>query len=369
MEQLNINIEGKRIRVLIGSSITDEILQLINKNHKDHKVAVITDSKLEKLCEPLLNSLNSLKPLLISVPPGEKSKSRENKAKIEDQLLDNKFGRDSVIIALGGGVIGDLAGYVASTLNRGVPLIHVPTTLLAMVDSTIDRKTGINTSHGKNLIGTIYQPDAIISDLDFLKTLLEKEFKNGLAEIVKIAATSDPKLLNYIEKNVRNIENRDTNTLLHIIKRSVQLKIDVIEKDTTETGLRQILNFGHTISHALETNSKYEGMHGHFVSLGISVETKISKLTGNLKDNDANRIISLLETLKLPTKIKEKIELNRISELMLADKKTRNQKPRFVILKEIGKVKTAGKVYSFEVDKAIVYKAIGLSKNDWNNSC
>ena len=363
MEQLNINIKGEGIKVLIGSSITDEILQIVNKNHKGHKVAVITDSKLEKLCQPLLNSLNSLKPLLISVLPGEKSKSRETKAKIEDQILDNKFGRDSVIIALGGGVIGDLAGYVASTLNRGVPLIHVPTTLLAMVDSSIGGKTGVNTKHGKNLIGTIYQPDAIISDLDFLKTLLEKEFKNGLAEIVKIAATSDPKLLSYIEKHVKNIENRDTNTLLHIIKRAVQLKIDVIEKDTEETGLRQILNFGHTIGHALEVGSKYEGMHGHFVSQGIIVETRIAQLMGILNETDVHRIKSLLKTLNLPTKIEKNITLEKIYGHMVSDKKTRNQKPRFVLLENIGKIKH-GRGYSFEVKENVIEKAIGLCKDD-----
>jgi 3-dehydroquinate synthase len=364
MERIGIEIKNKNEEypILIGNSIAPLMIGFIKKNHKNKRIVVLTDDNVKNITKSILNALKPMTPYVISVPAGEQSKTRETKQKIEDKLLEKKYGRDTIIIALGGGVIGDLAGFIASTYDRGIPIIHIPTTLLAMVDSSIGGKTGVDTKYGKNLIGTIYQPDAVFTDLDLLDTLPEEEFLNGLAEIIKIATTSDKALFSFIEKNIKNILTKEKKALLRIIKRSVELKKDVVEKDVNESGLRQILNFGHTIGHALEASSNYTGKHGHYVSLGIVIESKIAVLSGNLKDNESQRIISLLDSIGLPTKIKENIDLNKISQFMEADKKTRNQKPRFVILKEIGKIKTENNNFSFEVNKNIIKKSIETSK-------
>jgi 3-dehydroquinate synthase len=362
MEKITVKIECKEeYPILIGNSISSLIAGAIKKNHKNKKIVVITDDNVKNICKTSI--LKALKPdCLISIPAGEQSKTRKTKEKIEDELLKKKYSRDTLIIALGGGVIGDLAGFVASTYNRGISLIHIPTTLLAMVDSSIGGKTGIDTKHGKNLIGTIYQPDAVFADLELLNSLPKEEFLNGLAEIVKIAIISDKALFSFIEKNNKKILGKEKNALLHIIKKSIELKKDVVEKDEKESGLRQILNFGHTIGHALEADSNYKGKHGHYVSIGMAVESKIAVETKNLKQNENKKIISLLKKLNLPTQVDDNININKIIEIMKSDKKTRDQKPRFIILKEIGKVKTENDYFSFEVDENIIKKSIEASK-------
>ena len=364
MEKINVKIKEKsrEYPIIIGSSIVDLIKKFITEEHKDKKIVIITDDKIKELCEPVLISLRAINPYLISVPAGEQSKTRETKQKIEDMLLENKYSRDTIIIAFGGGVIGDLAGFVASTYCRGIPYIQVPTTLLAMVDSSIGGKTAVDTKYGKNLIGTFSQPDAVFADLDFLNSLPEEEFLNGLAEAIKIAITSDKELFSFIEKNSKNILAKEKDVLLHLIKSTVELKNNIVEKDEKESGLRQTLNFGHTFGHAYETYSSFKTKHGLCVSLGIAVETKIAVLDNSLKNSERERIITLLKDLNLPTKIKGTADTNRIINLMEADKKTRNHKPRFVILKEIGKIKTENNNFSFEVNENIIKSSIKASK-------
>lgn len=363
MEKIEVRIKEheKSYEVLVGSSISKLIADFIRKMHKNSKVVVVTDDNLKKLCQKtVLSALNSFNPLLISIPAGETSKSREMKEKTEDQLLEKRYGKDTVIIAFGGGVIGDLVGFVASTFDRGVPLIHVPTTLLAMVDSSIGGKTAVNTRDGKNLIGITYQPDAVFADLDFLDTLSNEEFVNGMAEIIKIAAASDSSLFEFIEKNDKKILGRDKAALLHIIKRSIKLKKDIVEKDEKESGLRQTLNFGHTIGHALENYHNYKKKHGHCISIGLVVESKIANLMGKLGNNETKMIEALLNKFNLPTTVEKGIDIDKIMEIMKIDKKARNQKPRFIVLEKIGKIKSEKNNFSFEVDKSIVRKAVEL---------
>ena len=365
MEQIIVEIErkNKEYSIFIGNSILSRIEDFITSSHKNKRVVLITDDNVKKLYgTKILEIIKPSSPYLISIPARESSKSRETKQKIEDMLLEKKYGRDTIIIAFGGGVIGDLAGFVASTYCRGVPYIQVPTTLLAMVDSSIGGKTGVDTKYGKNLIGTTYQPDGVFTDLDFLNSLPKEEFLNGLVEIIKIAATSDKELFGFIENNISSILEKEKNSLTHIIKRSIELKKNVVEKDEKESGLRQILNFGHTFGHAFEAYSDYKAKHGHCISLGIVVESKIAVLTGNLKGKGKKRIASLLEAFGLPTKINGDSDADKIMEIMIADKKTLIQKPRFVILMRIGKVKTDKVNFSFEVDEGIIKKAIEMSK-------
>lgn len=363
--KIRIKENSKEYGIFVGYSIIDKIIDFVAINHNNKRVVVISDKTVKKLYgNKISQKIAVLNPSIIYVTAGEQSKSRSIKEQIENFLFQNKFGRDTLIIALGGGVIGDLVGFVASTFNRGVPLIQMPTTLLAMVDSSIGGKAAINTEHGKNLIGTMYHPDAVFVDLDFLETLPEEEFLNGLAEIIKISIIKDTKLFNFLKNNHKKILQRDKETLMHIIKRSIGLKKHVVEKDPEESGLRQILNFGHTFGHALETYHKYKIKHGYAVTQGIIVESKISELTGNLNGESRREIIRLLGLFKFPLTVNLDVAADEILELMAADKKTRNLKPRFVLIKRIGEVKSVKNNFSFAVNEQIIKKSIEICKND-----
>lgn len=364
MKKINIKVQKtEKYPILIGNGAIKEIAPFLIKHHRNKKLALITDKEVEKHCgEQITKHLNELKPHKIVLESGEQTKSRKIKAEIENNLLKNNFGKDSIIIAFGGGVIGDLAGYVASTFNRGIPYIQVPTTLLAMVDSSVGGKTGINNQFGKNLVGTIYQPNAVFTDINYLKTLPQGEFLNGLAEIIKIASVLDVNLFSYIEDNKEKILHRDDVALIKIINKSIKLKQDVVSKDAFETGLRQILNFGHTIGHAIEKESDFKIKHGYSVSIGMVVESTIAMLQDQLKEKTQKRIIRLLNDINLPTKIKQTTSNKNLIKTMETDKKAKNNKPHFVILKSIGKVLEKNKQFSFEVPIQIINLALNKNK-------
>jgi 3-dehydroquinate synthase len=361
MEKIKVEIEPKNeeYEILIGESLAPSLIDIVKNKFHDHKIVVITEDSVKTKCSSFLNALSSLSPLVISIPPGEKSKSREKKDEIEKTMFESKLGKDTLVISLGGGVICDLAGFVASTFNRGIPIIHVPTTLLAMCDASIGGKTGINNSFGKNLIGTIYQPEAIIISLDILDTLPEVEFKNGLAEIIKIACVLDKELFIFLEKNIQKIKNRDKDTTEYIIKRAIELKKEIVEKDIHENGLRQVLNFGHTIGHGIESLSSFKIKHGFCVSIGMAVESSIAVMENKLDGNEQKIIVALLTAFGLPTQIPNDISTENILEKMILDKKTKSNIPRFVMIKSIGKTKSEKKIFSFPADQENIRKAIG----------
>jgi len=366
METINakIRMKDKEYKIFVGSSILGKLKDFITQNHAGKKIAIIIGENTNKLYgSKISNGLKELNPLFITVPSGEPSKSRGMKERIEDKLLDNKFGRDSLIIAIGGGVIGDLAGFVASTFNRGIPIIHVPTTMLAMVDSSIGGKTAINTKHGKNLIGTTYQPTAVFADMDFLETLSDEEFTNGLAEVIKMSIIKDKNLFESLEKNHEKILARDKVILQNIIKRNIELKKEVVEEDAEEKGLRQILNFGHTFGHALEAYYNYKIRHGYAVSQGMLVESKISVAVNNLNRNEEEKIRNSIKIFGFPLTVNLDVKTSKIIEIMKSDKKSLSNKPRFVLIDEIGKVKTEGNTFSFEVETEVIIKAVEQCKN------
>jgi len=230
-------------------------------------------------------------------PAGEKNKTRETKQKVEDELIGLGINRDGIIIALGGGVTGDIAGFVASTLYRGIGYIQVPTTLLAMVDSSIGGKVAVDHPKGKNLIGSFYQPKLVYIDVETLNTLPKKEILNGLTEIIKHSFVYDKDYLEYLEKNYQNILDLDKNVLIHVIKRSIEIKARVVEKDEKESGLRKILNYGHTIGHAIELLSNFKLTHGEAVALGMYFESKIAVELGIMNKHDCDRQNHLLKKL------------------------------------------------------------------------
>jgi 3-dehydroquinate synthase len=301
---------------------------------KKHRYAIITDKNLEKIYgKNILQKMREagFKADLISFKAEEKYKNQKTKTWIEEKMLKMGFDRNSKIIALGGGIVGDIAGFVAATFMRGIPYIQVPTTLLAMSDSSIGGKVGINAKFGKNLIGATWMPEKIILDFDFLKTLGDEQMKIGLAEVFKIFLTHDKKNLPKILSYKKNLE--------FLIKRAATLKSIVIKKDPYEKNERYLLNFGHSIGHALEILSNYKLRHGEAVYLGIIVEAKIAELLGNMPKNDYATLANYFKKLDIDITRLKKFKIKDILETLKYDKKNLDGKIRMVILEGIGKAK------------------------------
>jgi len=350
--------------IVIGSNILDQLGHFVSQNFNAHQWVVITDENVfVNQYQNLLRHLNGEKIHLVVNKPGEESKSRQIKNKIEDELLSLHFPRKTVIIGFGGGVVGDLSGYIAATYKRGIPVIQVPTSLLAMVDSSVGGKTGINTKYGKNLIGAFWQPAGVFADIEMLKTLPQEEFLNGFAECVKMALILDVQLFEFMETNIEAIIKREPEALITVIQRCVELKKEVVNLDTREMGIRQILNFGHTIGHAMETLSDYETKHGFGVSIGMAVELKISQLTGAISEAHFHRVVEFLIKAGLPVKVPEAFAFDEIQTVMLSDKKVENGVVMVVLLDNIGKYREINNRFSFPVEKKIVKDSINICKS------
>lgn len=325
---------------LIDRGLSDNIAQELKSNPIANAYAIITDSNVAKLYgKKLLKDFQgkNMHSHLITFTAGEKSKNRRTKEKIENEMIKLALGRDTCIIALGGGVVGDIAGFVAATYMRGVPYIQVPTTLLAMADSSIGGKVGIDTRNVKNSIGAFYQPKNVIIDLDFLKTLPKSELLNGLAEIIKHALIKDKGLFHSIEKNVDKIFGLDTKILSFIIKRSCEIKADIVMQDEKEKGIRRLLNYGHTIGHAIESALNYKISHGNAITIGMSYAAKLSAKKGFLDEGSVIRQNNLLQCIGLPHKLSHhKLKPRKILERIQYDKKIINGKINFVLLNSIG---------------------------------
>ena len=272
------------------------------------------------------------------IPEGETSKTLESAARLFTHLAEAGADRQSVICALGGGVIGDLSGFVAATYMRGIPFAQIPTSLLAMVDSSVGGKTGVNHTLGKNLIGAFYPPQAVCTDIAFLRSLPEREYLCGLSEIVKAGVIEDAELFAFIENQVEAIGQRDEAVLTTLIERAIAVKVRVVQEDPTEKGIRAILNFGHTIGHALEAATAYETYsHGEAVAIGMALVARLSETLGYCTPDVVERLYKVLNDLGLPVSYSE-IDPAYIIELLSHDKKTVGGIPRFILLKDIGSV-------------------------------
>ncbi|MBL7990166.1 MAG: 3-dehydroquinate synthase [Candidatus Kapabacteria bacterium] len=319
-----------------GADIWGLAAEFILERFPKHNVAIITDTNVAERYQNRLETLFSEHPRFSGVfvfPAGEASKSRAIKDDLEDRLFAAKLGRDTLIVAVGGGVVGDLAGYLAATFHRGVPLIHLPTTLLAQVDSCIGGKTGINHSAGKNLIGAFYQPEAIFADITTLETLSDIEFYNGMAEVIKYAASLDPDLWTYLEANEAAIKLRSRAVLSHIIARSAQLKMDIVCADEKEAGIRAILNFGHTAGHAFEALSTYQIAHGFAVASGMRVAMRLSAELLGYPEEAVQRFDTLLERYHLKNDYSHRFSRDAVWHSLTMDKKSREGAPRFVLMR------------------------------------
>ena len=322
------------------------------------RCAVITDTNAgKKYAATALKSLTAsgFEPVLITVPAGEKSKSIAVVEKCFDRLAAHRLERKSFIVALGGGVVGDLAGFVAATYLRGIPFVQVPTTLLAQVDSSVGGKTGVNLRAGKNLVGAFYQPQLVLCDLDTLKTLPRREYVSGLAEVIKYGIICDAVLFAQLERNLPKLLKRDVPTLRDVVARCCEIKADVVGQDETESGLRAILNFGHTIGHAIENSSGYgKYLHGEAIAIGQVAAAKLSYKILGLPFREVERIEKLFVTAGLPHKIK--LDSGRRKKLFAAmklDKKVSAGEIKFVLAEKIGKVAWGLKVSPALIDEVL----------------
>jgi len=350
---VHFNRKQEESVISIGTSLAAAARD-IRRRFPLSKVFIITDSHVAPLyARRFAGYLRIPDSHVIIIPAGEKSKSRRMKEHVEDRLLKLQADRHSCIIALGGGMIGDLAGFVASTLFRGVTLMQVPTTLLSQVDSSIGGKVAVDHPLGKNLLGTFYQPNRVYIDVTTLKTLPHRQFRSGLAEVIKYGVILDKRLFSFIEENERKILKRDPAFLTNTIVRCVKLKKEIVEQDEREGGLRRILNFGHTIGHAVELLSGYRILHGEAVALGMLTEAKISIPVCGLHPIDVWRLWILLRKFELPTALPPGITLRKIEQAVFYDKKSVGGIPRYTLLEEIGKARIGVPVRFDEVSKSI----------------
>lgn len=323
-------------------------------------IVIITDNIVRQYhAMPLIKKLKKQghNVLLLSFPAGEKSKHIRTVIKLQEAMLNHYCRRDVLIMALGGGVVGDIAGFVAATYLRGVEYIQMPTTLLAMVDSSIGGKTGVNLSHGKNLMGAFYEPNEIICNIDYLTTLPKKQLINGLVEVIKAFLIQDSKGIDYINKNLSNILNYDRDVLLAIVKRASKIKLDIVRKDPKEQGLRAILNLGHTMGHAIEKVKHYKLLHGYAVAYGILLEAKIAQHRGILDNKHYQKIKIILEKLGFYGKDLKKFNIAKLIQASRSDKKAKANQVNYVLLENIGKIYVTKNQYTHTVPDKIVKQA------------
>jgi len=341
MNTLQLDLGERSYPIHIGSNLIGQA-DLYKKHLKGKFSAVVTNETVAKLyADTVVKTLEGLgqKVRLIVLPDGEVYKTWETLQKIFDGLLESGADRKATLIALGGGVIGDMTGFAAACYMRGIRFIQVPTTLLSQVDSSVGGKTGINHPLGKNMVGAFYQPAAVIADLATLKTLPPKELAAGLAEVIKHGAIFDATFLSWIENNIQALNACDLAAMEHAVQRSCEIKSSVVAQDEREGGLRAILNFGHTFGHAIESGMGYgEWLHGEAVGCGMVLAADLSVRLGLLKSDDAKKLKSIIAQLNLPTQ-PPKFGVARYMELMSIDKKAEGGEIRYILLDGIGKSK------------------------------
>ena len=336
MKKIFLSTGNNKVPIIIGNGIIST--KLLSTYIKSKNVVIITNETVGKIyLKKIKSCLKNYNTKILEIKDGEKYKNLSVFTKIHDYLVSNRFDRDLTIVALGGGVIGDLVGFVASTFMRGVKLIHLPTTLLAQVDSSIGGKTAVNHPSGKNLIGTFYQPDSVIIDTKFLLTLPEQEYISGLAEVIKYGLISKPSLLTWMNKNSKKILSKDRDCLSHIVLTSAKEKIRFVSQDERESNVRAFLNYGHTLGHAIEAAMNYRKiLHGQAISVGMLFASMLSVEKNMLNINHFNLIEDTLEKLNLPTEIPQQIKTRDIIKHIKFDKKKQDNRNRFVLLNKLG---------------------------------
>lgn len=375
MKEITVKItEDKKYEICIEKGILNNLGEHLSKAIENKRVIIITN--------PLVNSLYGAKLLsalkkdgfnsdLIEVPDGEKYKSLSTAKYLYDELLKRKANRTTTLIALGGGVIGDLTGFVAATYMRGLPLVHIPTTLLAQVDSSIGGKVAVDHPLAKNIIGSFYQPKAVYTDPEVLQTLSDKDTKNGIIEAIKIAVIKSPVFFKWLEKNIDQLLKKDNDLLCEVVSEAATLKVDIVLRDPWEIGLRKILNFGHSIGHVLEVEAGYQDLnHGEAVALGMLIETKIARNRGMCSEEFVEKIKRILSfppsSLSFPRKresifkLIKNLDYSQLWETLALDKKNSQGKVIFILPEAMGKVSLIK-----DITKKETIEALEEFKKEW----
>ncbi|MCD6093464.1 MAG: 3-dehydroquinate synthase [Candidatus Omnitrophica bacterium] len=341
MPVIHINLDKRSYSIIVGNKILRDLGNLLSDFNLSSKAVIITNPRVGRLyLKPIKESLlnKGFDVSAIIIPDGEKSKNYRQLIEIYRNLISARLDRRSLIIGLGGGVIGDISGFAAATFMRGIPYVQVPTSLLAQVDSSIGGKTAINLGGIKNIIGSFYQPKLVYTDISSLRTLPREELYNGLAEVIKYGVIKDERFFQYLEKNIEKVLELDTLCLEKIVFRCAQIKAEIVEEDEREEGIRAILNYGHTLGHCFETITKFRYRHGQAISLGMIYISEIAQRLGILEKKDAERQKRLLQRGHLPVSLRKSFNPEEILTILEMDKKRRGGRQRFILPRKIGEV-------------------------------
>ena len=343
MERVTVNLRDRSYPIYIGANVLPEVGSLARPFGLSGRGTLITNPVVGQLYgQQALSAFEQtgIALTLLEVPDGEEFKSLTIAAALYERLLPLGLDRRSPIIALGGGVVGDLAGYVAATFMRGLPLIQIPTSLLAQVDSSVGGKVGVNLPQAKNMVGAFYQPCFVLSDVSLLGTLPPPEFRAGLAEVVKYGVIADKPFFEWLEENVAAILEGREEALIHVVRTSCRIKAAIVEQDEKDEGIRGVLNFGHTVGHALEAATGYGVFrHGEAVAIGMVAAARISSQVGLCSEEVPARLRALLQRIGLPTALT--LQPQQLKETICYDKKTKNNMSYFVLTKDLGSVTVA----------------------------
>ncbi|OGN99330.1 MAG: 3-dehydroquinate synthase [Chloroflexi bacterium RBG_13_51_18] len=349
MIKVKVELGKNSYEICIGSALLPRVGLWLKEKNFSGKAVIITDTTVKELYAGVLeHSLANagFNVTVLEVSPGEEQKTLATAGRLYQKMAEAFIERTSPVVALGGGVIGDLAGFVAATYMRGVPLVQVPTTLLAMVDSSIGGKTAVDHGSLKNMIGSFYQPSLVVADLDTLKTLPREELSSGMAEVIKHAAIKDRGLFDFLEENMESAMSLDTAVLQNVLEKNVRIKASVVEADEKETDFRRILNYGHTVGHAVEAVTDFKIKHGQAVAIGMIAAAKISRRLDLLHEEDAVKLEAVIGQAGLPVKLPDlnRDEKEKLLDLIGHDKKVRDDKIMFVLLKSLGNAFVSDKV-------------------------
>jgi 3-dehydroquinate synthase len=357
MKELNVKVPAVQetsYPIIIGSGLLSKAMKMVNDKFPRYAKFIVSDicvanAGLLKTLDPQGNI-----PKFIINPAGEQSKTIQTVISITEQMEKAYMGRDTVIIALGGGTVGDMAGFAAAIFKRGIPVVQIPTTTVAQADSSVGGKTGVDSTISKNAFGSFHHPAMVIIDVQTLTTLDDRQYMAGLIESVKHALIMDAEYFDFIESNIENIIARKTEILEAIAEKNCRIKASVVENDPTEKNQRRALNYGHTIGHAIESASNFDLLHGESIAIGIIAAGLIEEEMSLADNAQHKRIRNILARLNMPAKIPASISQQQIIELLKRDKKAVNSWPKFVLLEKIGKVHCIDNQWAIDVDEKLI---------------
>ncbi len=357
IQSLRVELGERSYEIVIGGGLLSRAGEFLLPLHVGNHGVIITDSTVEgRYAQPVQQALAQagFETQTLKIPAGEGSKSLRQATRLLEKMPALGLDRQSFVIALGGGVVGDLAGFVAATYLRGLAFVQMPTSLLAQVDSSVGGKVGVNLPQGKNLVGAFHQPRIVLADTDTLATLPERELRAGFAEVIKHGAIRDAEFFAWLERQRERVLRLEPDAVAHAVRRCCEIKAEIVSADERDGGVRAILNFGHTIGHAMEALVEYVGLlHGEAIALGMYCTARLSVKRAGLSEGEAKRVCDLIEASGLPTRLGEKFALEDLLAAMRLDKKARGGRLRFVLLKKLGEAIVSDAVSDADIEEVV----------------